>query len=198
MSRHGFSPGMEAKGSRWAGRFINLTFILGGVAWAVLGLLVLGNILAGLTPPNYLLGPASSRIVAEGGPGTWFVMGILSYLLVGVAGPGITALFYQHLEVTLGSPLKGWRDTLAWIHLGVGCGASAAGSLLMTYAGFLAGAAYLDPSVGGIGASVGYVHTNFLGPATQPIGALMGVALLGYLAGGIALVTGWFGARKRA
>lgn len=189
---------MDAKGSKWAGRFINLTFILGGVAWVVLGLLVLGNILAGLTPPNYLLGPASSRIVAEGGPGTWFVMGILSYLLVGVAGPGISALFYQHLEVTLASPLKGFKDTLAWIHLGVGCGAAAAASLLMTYEGFLAGAAFLDPSAGGIGASVGYIHTHFLGPVTQPIGARMGVALLGYLAGGIALVLGWFEARKAA
>ncbi len=187
---------MEAKGSRWAARFINVTFILGGVAWVALGLLVLGNILAGLTPPSYLLGPASSRIVAEGGPGTWFVMGILAYLLVGVAGPGISALFYQHLEVTLASPIKGFKDTLAWIHLGVGCGGAAAASLLMTYEGFLAGAAYLDTSVGGIGASVGYVHTHFLGPATEPIGALMGVALLGYLAGGIALVLGWFEARK--
>jgi hypothetical protein len=189
---------MEPRGSPWAGRFINLTFILGGIAWAVLGLLVLGNILAGLTPPVYLLGPASSRIVAQGGPGTWFVMGILSYLLVGVAGPGLSALFYQHLEVTLNSPLGGWKSRLASIHLIVGCGAAAAASLIMTYAGFLAGSAYLDTSVGGGGQTVGYIHTNFLGPATQPIGALMGVALLGYLAGGIALVFGWFEARKRA
>jgi hypothetical protein len=188
---------MEARGSRWAGRFINVTFILGGIAWAILGLLVLGNILAGLTPPNYALGPASSRIVAQGGPGTWFVMGILSYLLVGVAGPGLTALFYQHLEVTLATPLKGWKNIAAWIHLGVGCGAAAAGSLVMTYAGFLAGSAYLATNVGGGGHDVAYIHTNFLGPATQPIGALMGVALLGYLAGGIALTLGWFEARKR-
>ena len=189
---------MEARGSPWAGRFINVTFILGGVAWAVLGLLVLGNILAGLDNPIYVLGPASSRIVAGGGAGTWFVMGILSYLLVGVAGPGLSALFYQHLEVTLGAPLTGWKSRLAWIHLLVGCGAAAAAALLMTYAGFLAGAAALPTNVGGGGQSVGYIHTNFLGPATQPLGALMGVALIGYLAGGIALVLGWRSARKPA
>jgi len=189
---------MEAKGSPWASRFITLTFVLGGIAWAVLGLLVLGNILAGLTPPNYALGPASSRIVAQGGPGTWFVMGIMSYLVVGVAGPGLSALFYQHLEVALASPLKGWKNIAAWIHLGVGCGAAAAASLYMAYAGFQAGAAYLATNVGGGGQTVGYIHTTFLGPATEPIGALMGVALLGYLAGGIALTAGWFEGRKRA
>lgn len=189
---------MEARGSVWAGRFISVTFILGGIAWAVLGLLVLGNILAGQSPPIYVLGPASSRIVAQGGPGTWFVMGILSYLLVGVAGPGLSALFYQHIEVSLATPLKGFKSTLAWIHLAVGCGGAAAACLLMTYSGYLAGAAYLDTSVGGGGQTVGYIHTNILGPVTQPLGALMGVALLGYLAGGIALVLGWFGARKKA
>ena len=189
---------MEAKGSPWASRFVTVTFVLGAIAWAMFGLLVLGNFLSSLTPPSYALGPASSRIVAEGGPATWFVMGVLSYLLVGVAGPGLSALFYNHLEVTLASPLKGWKNLAAWIHLGVGCGAAAAASLVMSYAGFLAGSAYLGTNVGGGGQDVGYIHTNFLGPATQPIGILMGVALLGYLAGGIALTAGWFEGRKRA
>ncbi len=161
------------------------------------GLLVLGNILAGLTPPNYALGVASSRIVAQGGPGTWFVMGMLSYLLVGVAGPGLSALLYQHLEVTLAAPLKGWKTLAAWIHLGVGSGAAAAASLLMTYAGYQAGSAYLDTAYGGGGKTVLYIHTTFLGPATEPIGALMGVALLGYLAGGIALTAGWLKWRRQ-
>ena len=188
---------METRGSPWASRFITVAFGLGALAWAMFSILVLGNLLAGLTPPNYALGPASSRIVSEGGPGTWFVMGVLSFLLVGVAGPAISALFYQHLEGTLGAPLRGWKNVAAWIHLGVGCGAAAATSLVMTYAGFLAGAAYLDPSVGGGGEAVGYIHTHFLGPATLPIAILMGVALLGYLAGGLALTAGWFEGRRR-
>lgn len=189
---------MEAKGSRWASRFTTVTFVLGGIAWLLFGILVLGNLLAGMSPPNYTLGPASSRIVSEGGPGTWFVMGVLSFLLVGVAGPGISALFYQHLEVALASPLRGWKNIAAWIHLTVGCGAAAAASLVMTYAGFLAGAAYLDTSVGGGGRNVLYIHTNFLGPATLPIGILMGIALLGYFAGGVALTFGWLEGRRKA
>ena len=77
---------MELTGSRWAGRFIGMTFALGGVAWVIFALLVLGNVLAGMG--NYALGPASSRIVAGGGAGSWFTMGILAYLIVAVGGTG--------------------------------------------------------------------------------------------------------------
>src|SRR2546429_4086205 len=58
---------METMRSPWAGRFIGLTFVLGGVAWAILTILVLGNVLAGLG--NFTLGPASSRLAAGGGAG---------------------------------------------------------------------------------------------------------------------------------
>lgn len=190
---------MEAQRSPWAGRFIGFTFVLGAVAWAILGLLVLGNVLAGLTPPNYALGPASSRIVANAGAGTWFVMGMLSYLLVGIVGMALSALFYQHLEVTLNSPLRGWKNVAAWIHLTVGGIGAAVASLLMTYSGFLAGAASLTTDQGGLGENTTYIHVNILGPVSEPIAILMGIALLGYLAGGVALVTGWFeGRRPRA
>lgn len=188
---------MAGARSPWAIRFTTVTFLLGGIAWLVVAVLLLGNILAGLTPPNYALGPAASRIVAEGGPGTWFVMGLLSFLLVGVAGLGFSGLFYQRLEVALETPLRGWKNWAAWIHLVLGGGGAAAASLLMTYEGFLAGAAYLPANVGGGEQSVGYIHTNFLGPATLPIAALMGIALLGYLAGGIALAMTWFESRRK-
>src|SRR5207237_1214649 len=118
---------METMRSPWAGRFIGLTFVLGGVAWAILTILVLGNVLAGLG--NFTLGPASSRIVAGGGAGSWFTMGLLAYLLVGIGGVGFTALFFQHVEGTLRSPLAGWRRIAAWAHLVLGGGGSAAGSL---------------------------------------------------------------------
>src|SRR5437667_1561115 len=137
---------MGAYRSRWAGWVIGGTFILGGIAWAIIAGLVLGNVLAGVG--NYTLGPASSRIVAGGGAGSWFTMGLLSYLLIGVAGIGMSALFYNHVEATLGSPLTGWRNIAAWIHLIVGGIAAAAASLLMTWGGFRAGAALLPSSQG--------------------------------------------------
>lgn len=174
---------------------MGLTFILGGVAWAIFTLLVLGNVLAGMG--NFSLGPASSRIVAGGGAGSWFTMGILSYLIVAVGGIGFTALFYQHIEGVLGLPITGSRNIGAWIHLLLGGLGSAGASLLMAWGGFQAGAALLATDVGGGGQNVGYVHTNILNPIVVPIAALMGVALLGYLVGGIVLATAWMAARKR-
>lgn len=187
---------MEPNRSLWASRFIGATFILGGVAWAILALLVLGNVLAGMG--NYTLGPASSRIVAGGGAGSWFTMGILAYGLVGIGGIGLTALLYQHVEVTLGSRLVGWRNAAAWIHVTLGGIGAAAASLLMAWGGFQAGAALLPTNVGGGGQGIPYVHTNILEPIVIPIAALMGIALLGYLAGGIALATAWIAPRRKS
>ncbi len=187
---------MEPNRSRWVSRFIGATFISGGVAWAIIAVLVLGNVLAGMG--NYALGPASSRIVAGGGAGSWFTMGLLSYLLIGVAGIGMSALFYNHVEVTLGSPLTGWRNIAAWIHLVVGGIAAAGASLLMTWGGFQAGAALLPTTSGGGGRDTAYVHANILNPIVIPLAALMGVALLGYLAGGIGLMSAWMVARRRS
>lgn len=194
---------MADRRSVWAGRFTAGAFVLGGIAWAVIGVLLLGNILAGLTPPNYALGPASSRIVAGGGAGTWFVMGLLSYLVIGVVGIALSATFYEHVEVALEQPLKGWQSVAAWIHLLVGGAAAAAASLIMAWGGFQAGAAFVPTNYGGgglnpnSGADLYQVHTTILGPLTLPIAALMGVALLGYLAGGLALFTAWLKAWKK-
>jgi len=171
------------------------TFILGAVGWAIIALLVLGNVMAGAG--NYALGPASSRIVAGGGAGSWFTMGILAYLIIGIGGIAGTALLYQHIEGTLRSPLSGWRNIAAWIHLTLGGIGAAAASLLMAWGGFQAGTALLSPELGGGGQNVGYVHTNILSPIVIPIAALMGIALLGYLAGGIGLSSAWMAARKR-
>ena len=187
---------METMQSRWASRFIGMTFVLGGVAWIVFALLVLGNVLAGMG--NFVLGPATSRIVAGGGAGSWFTMGILAYLIVGVGGVGFTAFFYQHIEATMGSPLTGWRKAGAWVHLLLGGLGSAGASLLMAWGGFQAGAALLTTDLGGGGQNVPYVHANILNPIVVPIAVLMGIALLGYLVGGIVLATAWRVARTKS
>src|SRR5256885_12669119 len=97
---------METIRSRWAGRLIGLTFALGCVAWLIFTLLVLGNVLAGIG--NFTPGPASSRIVAGGGAGSWFTMGILSFLLVGIGGIGFTPFFFQAIAGTRGTLLTCW------------------------------------------------------------------------------------------
>lgn len=180
-----------------------VTFILGGIAWIVLAVLLLGNILAGLTPPNYVLGPASSRIVAGGGAGTWFVMGLLAFLVVGIIGIALSGTFYRHVEEDLGRPLGGWQNLAAWIHLLVGSGAATLASLVMTYGGFQAGAAFLPVAEGGGGldptdrTDLYQVHTTILGPLVNPIAILMGIALLAYFLGGVALAAAWFASRKK-
>ena len=186
---------MQSTRSAWASRFIGLTFVLGAVAWVIIAVLVLGNVLAGMS--NFALGPASSRIVAGGGAGSWFVMGLLSYLLIGIVGLGLSALFYQHLEVTLGAPLAGWRNLGAWVHLTLGGIGAAATSLLMSWGGFQAGAAALPANIGGGARDAAYIHANILSPIVNPIAIVMGVALLGYLVGGIVLTTAWMAARKK-
>jgi hypothetical protein len=193
---------METTSRRWAGRFIGMTFVLGGIAWVIFALLVLGNVLAGMG--NFSLGPASSRIVAGGGAGSWFTMGILAYLIVAIGGTGFTAFFYQHIEGTLGSPLVGWRKAGAWVHLLLGAIGASGASLLMAWGGFRAGAAFIATNLGGgglnpnSGGDIGSVHTNILNPIVIPIAALMGVALLGYLIGGVVLATAWMAARRKA
>lgn len=193
---------MEATRSAWAGRFIAATFVLGAVAWGLITVLVIGNVLAGLEPPNFALGPASSRIVAGGGAGTWFVMGLLSYLVVGIVGIAISSIFYRHIEEDLGAPLSGWRNVAAWIHLFLGAIGASAASLLMAYGGYRAGAALLPVASGGGGldprdpASFATIHAEILGPLVPPIAILMGFALFGYLVGGIATGTAWMKGKK--
>src|SRR5207245_9540575 len=93
--------------------------------------------------------------------------------------------------------LTGWRNIASWIHLIVGGIAAAAASLLMTWGGFRAGAALLPSSQGGGGITdISYIHANILNPIVVPLAALMGIALLGYLAGGIGLLSAWMAARK--
>jgi len=184
--------------SRWAGRFIGATFLLGAAAWLIITVLVVGNVLSGLSPPNYSLGPASSRIVAGGGAGTWFVMGLLSFLLIGIVGLGLSALFYHHLEVTMGRPLRGWRNLAALVHLFVGGLGGAVASLVMAWSGYQAGVAGLSTQSGGGGQTGLWIHENILGPIVPWIAGLMAVALVGYLIGGIGITTAWWNAWRSA
>jgi hypothetical protein len=56
-------------------------------------------------------------VIAGGSAGTWFTVGYVTCLLVGVIGVAVTALFYHHIDVILGKPCAGSLNLLAWIHL---------------------------------------------------------------------------------
>ncbi len=177
--------------SRWAARFIAGSIINGAFGFAVMAVLLYLAVFGR---------PAASRIVASGGAGTWFVVGLIGYGLVGILGIAVSALFYQYLESTLGAPYTGWRNYAAWAHLILGGIGGTAATLLTGYAGYQAGAALLpsDPPIYGGGQTVLYVHVNILGPLALPIAALIGITLLGYFLGGVGYVTAWWATRKKA
>src|SRR6266542_3458540 len=86
----------------------------------------------------------AGMVVADVGAGK----GQLTRALAGTVGPGghVSALFYQHLEVTLGAVYTGWRNFVAWLHLVLGGVGASAGTLLMAYGGYMGGAALLPVS----------------------------------------------------
>jgi len=178
--------------SKWAERFLAAAVVQGaigfGVASVLLYLAVFGV-------------PAASRIVAGGGAGTWFVVGVIGYGLVGILAIAVSSLFYHHIESTLGFPYTAWRKYAAWAHLVLGGGIGSAAALLTAYGGYAAGAAMLPTAVGGGGhtAATGgfeWVHENILGPLVVPIAGLIGLSLLGFFLGGVGYVTAWMAARK--
>jgi len=174
--------------SRWAARFLIASIVQGAAAFVLMSVLLYLAVFGT---------PAASRIVAGGGAGTWFVVGVIGYALVGVLGIAVSSLFYQHLEGTLDAAYAGWRNAAAWIHLVLGGGAASAAALLTAYGGYAAGAALLPTSLGGGGQTATWVHENILGPLVAPIAGLIAIALLGFFIGGIGYGTAWMAARKK-
>ena len=200
---------MESMRSRWAGRFIGAAVIQGAIAFAILGVLIgvsvlqlkpsPGQIVAGgdicsVTITNQTAGTGTATCSSAG---MWFVVGMIGYGLVGVLGVAISALFYQHLDVTLGAAYAGWRNLAAWLHLVLGGVGASAGTLLMAYGGYMGGAALLPVSAGGPGKNAFYVHTNILNPIAPYITALLAIGLLGFFLGGVGYVTAWWSAREK-
>lgn len=56
-------------------------------------------------------------MVAGGGGGTWFFVGFISWLVVGVVATAVTAIFYYYIEEVRGKVYKGFSSLLAWGHL---------------------------------------------------------------------------------
>lgn len=175
------------KRSIWANRFLAAAILQGTISFAGMGLLLY---MALFTKP----GPA--KVVASGGPGTWFTVGVIGYALIGVVGIGMSALFYQHLEVTLRARYTGWRNLCAWAHLLVGGGASSVGCALAAWGGLQAGIAVLPVSSGGGGLTTAEAH-EILGPLVVPLAILMFAGLMGFFAGGVGYVTAWWSVVKR-
>ncbi|MCL5068687.1 MAG: hypothetical protein M1368_10105 [Thaumarchaeota archaeon] len=167
--------------SKWSNRFV----------WAAI---IQGLVATVLTVPIVLpwVKPSVAMVMAGGSAGTWFTVGYLTYIMVGVIAVAVTALFYHHFEVDLGKPYKGAANYLAWIHLILMNVGVAAAAYMMMYGGYYGGAALLSTAQGGLGQNAGWVHVNILAPLVDPIGYAIIVAGIGVLAGGLGyLINYW-------
>ncbi len=176
------SPGSDYKSrDTWTKRFTAAAIIQGGIVVALTAFLVLSQI--------SFLKPEISRVIASGGAGTWFTIGYLIYIIVGVIGVAVSAVFYHYLEGVLEKQQYFSKSTvakvLAWSHLLVmNIGIAVAAGMLM-YAGYVAGAAMLPEGVGGKGFEAGQAHELILGQFVEPISVSILVLLVGIILGGI-------------
>ena len=161
-----------------AGYFIYAAMVQGAAAVAITFLGAFGDQIG-------LLPVAVSRVIASGEAGTWFTVGYLTYLVVGVVAMAVTSLFYFHIETVQGKLYKGIAKALAWIHLVFGNIGVAGAALIAMWGGYWGGAAMQPTKFGGMGWNTGQVHVNILGALAMPIAAFLALALVGFVAGGL-------------
>jgi hypothetical protein len=167
--------------SKWSNRFIWAAIIQG-----------LGATLATIPIALPTTTPPVAMVIASGGAGTWFTVGYLLYIVVGVIGVGLTALFYHHFEVVMNKPYRGLSNYLAWVHLILMNVGVAAIAFTLMYGGYFGGAAMLPKAVGGLGQNAGFVHVNILGPLVQPAGYMLIATAVGVVSGGLGFVFNYF------
>jgi heme/copper-type cytochrome/quinol oxidase subunit 1 len=76
-------------------------------------------------------------VIAAGGAGTWFTFGYIMYIVVGVIGIAVSAIFYYYIENVLEKKYNNTKlaKALAWSHIVLmNVGTTAATGMLM-YAG---------------------------------------------------------------
>lgn len=171
---------MQLKGSssRMAGLFLYAAMVQGAIAVVITFLGTLGNQIG-------LLPVAVAHVIAGGSAGTWFVMGYLTYLIVGVVAMAVTSLFYFFIESVQGKPYKGVASGLSWIHFVFGNIGVAGAALLAMWGGYWGAVAMTPTSQGGLGGTTETAHVMALAPVEYPIVGFVILAIIGFFAGGI-------------
>lgn len=163
------------KNNAWTKRFMVAAIIQGAAIVGLTIFLVLGQI--------SVLKPEVSRVIAGGGAGTWFTFGYVMYIMVGVIGVAVSALFYHHLGERSDGGIGRAANGLAWTHLILmNAGITPAAAMLML-AGYQGGAAMLPPAVGGHGLDAGQAH-GIMAPYVEPIAVSILMLMAGVIAGG--------------
>lgn len=170
---------MQTKGaSKMAGLFLYAAMIQGAIAVIITFLGALGNQIG-------LLPVAVAHVIAGGSAGSWFVMGYVTYLSVGVVAMAVTSLFYFFIESVQGKPYKGSARGLSWIHLVFANIGVAGAALLAMWGGYWGAVAMAPTSQGGLGGTAETAHVLALAPVEYPIVGFLIVAIIGFFAGGL-------------
>jgi len=167
---------LSQQNGTWAKRFMAAAILQGAIVTGLTVVLLLGQ--------ASFMKPEVSRVMAAGGAGTWFTFGYMMYIIVGVMGVAVSALFYHYLENVLGKHIRGSAKALAWGHLVLMNIGTAAAMGLFMYAGYLGGASMLPENVGGQGFNAGQAH-EILVSFVEPISVAILVIVASVVAGGI-------------
>jgi heme/copper-type cytochrome/quinol oxidase subunit 2 len=174
---------MEVKGksSGMAALFLYAAIIQGAIAAFVTFLGAFGDQI-GLYPV------AVARVIASGEAGTWFIMGYVMYVIVGVVAMAVTSLFYFFIETVQGKVYRGAAKALAWVHLALSNVGVAGAAVLSMVGGYLGGAAMQPTMFGGQAYNAGQVHVHILQYYSEPIAAFLAIALIGFVVGGLGYI----------
>jgi hypothetical protein len=174
--------GLIAPNGTWTKRFMAAAIAQGAIVAGLVVFLVLSQV--------SFIKPEVSRVMAAGGAGTWFTFGLVMYIVVGVIGVALSALFYHYLENVLGKNIGVVTKALAWTHLVLmNIGTFAAMALFM-YAGYLGGASMLPENVGGQGFNAGQTH-ELLAPFVEPISIALLAIVAGVVSGGMVFLVAY-------
>ena len=168
---------MKTSELRWVDRFIIAAIVQGAIITVMALVIVIIQI------SNNQINIIQYLSLSFEGTAKWFFLGIIFHLIIIIA-VAVTALFYSHLEITLGKKFSKKSNILAWIHL-IGMNVGGAGSMMiMTYAG-LAGTGLLTVfSEGKLGPKYPEIMNSFI----EPIGGFIALLAIGVMCGGLGFV----------
>jgi len=175
---------MQEIHSKWAGRFVAAAIVQGLIAVIITVLIVDPTTLFNGSGLWY----SASKVIAGGGAGTWMFTGYVLFLIVGVMGTAVTAIFYVYIEGIQGKVYSGLTSYLAAGHLFLMTVGVDAAMFLMMRGGYLAGWAAAATSSGGGGLTSLQIHEQILGQLTYPIGFFVLIGALGAVLGGLGFV----------
>jgi hypothetical protein len=107
-------------------------------------------------------------------------------MILGVA-IAATAVFYNHLEVSMERQIKGFRSARAWIHIVVGVNVGCAATTITIIFAGLPGSGILSLIPGGTGSL--QPNTTIMDQLAHLIAAFTELLSIGLLAGGLAYIT---------